>query len=39
LIYAEVFYSKKEAMKRERELKSGQGRKFIWQLIKDGSGG
>ena len=39
LIHTEVFNTKLEAMKRERELKSGGGRKFIWELIRRGSGG
>ena len=39
LIHTEVFNTKLEAMKREKELKSGRGRKFIWELIRSGSGG
>ena len=39
LIHTEVFHTKLEEMKREKELKSGQGRKFIWELIRRGSGG
>ena len=38
LIHTEVFNTKLDAMKREKELKSGRGRKFIWELIKGGSG-
>jgi putative endonuclease len=34
ILYQEEFDSKSEAMKRERELKSGRGREFIWSLIK-----
>ena len=34
LIYKEEFESKSGAMNREKELKSGKGRKFIWTLIK-----
>jgi len=37
-MHTEVFNTKLEAMKRERELKSGRGRKFIWELIRSGSG-
>ena len=33
LAYSEEFESKKEAMKREKELKSGKGRRFIWEKI------
>ena len=39
LIHSEIFNTKVEAMKREKELKSGRGRKFIWELIRSGSGG
>ena len=31
LIHTEVFKTKFEAMKREKEVKSGRGRKFIWE--------
>jgi len=34
LIHTEVFETKSEAMKREKELKSANGRQFIWNLIK-----
>ena len=34
LIYTESFNTKSEAMKREKELKSAQGREFIRRLIK-----
>ena len=33
LIHAENFESKKQAMAREKQLKGGQGRKFIWEQI------
>lgn len=33
LIYSEVFHSKTEAIKRERFLKSGQGRKWLDENI------
>ena len=39
LIHTEVFNTKLEAMKREKELKSGRGRKFIWELIRSALGG
>jgi putative endonuclease len=34
LIYQEVFSTKVEAMKREKELKSSRGRAFIWKHIE-----
>ncbi|MCB9257368.1 MAG: GIY-YIG nuclease family protein [Chitinophagales bacterium] len=34
LIYHESFEEKKQAIKRERALKTARGRKFIWDLIK-----
>jgi predicted GIY-YIG superfamily endonuclease len=33
LVYSEDFSTKKEALKREKELKSYQGRKFIKEKI------
>ena len=33
LVYSEVYKSKKEAMKREKQLKSAKGREFIHNLI------
>ncbi len=33
LIHSEEFDTKKEAMSREKELKTATGRKFIWILI------
>ena len=33
LIYKEEYASKPAAMKREKELKTATGRKFIWSLI------
>jgi len=33
LIYTETFYKKADAMKREKELKSAQGRSFIWNIV------
>ncbi len=35
LMYTEVFDNKKEAQKREKFLKSGQGRKFLDEILKD----
>jgi putative endonuclease len=34
LIYTETFATKKEAMAREKQLKSGQKRAFVHSLIK-----
>ena len=34
LIYKEVYQAKSDAMKREKELKTAQGRNFIWSIIK-----
>jgi putative endonuclease len=36
LIYKEEFKTRKEAIKREKELKSAQGRKFIKSLENEG---
>jgi len=33
LIYSEAYPDRKQAMKRERQLKTSQGRKFIWNLL------
>jgi putative endonuclease len=35
LFYTEVFDTKAEAMKREKQLKSAKGREFIWAEIKN----
>ncbi len=35
LVYIEQFHSKKEAMKREIQLKSASGRKYIWSILKN----
>ena len=35
LIYSEVYTTKTEAIKRERFLKSGQGRKFLDNVLSD----
>ncbi len=34
IIHTEVFDSKAEALKREKQLKSAKGREFAWSLIK-----
>ncbi|NOU62392.1 GIY-YIG nuclease family protein [Marinifilum caeruleilacunae] len=34
ILYTESFHTKQESMKRERQLKSHQGRNFIRELIK-----
>ena len=33
VIYTEAFSEKPEAMKREKQLKTGKGREFIWNLV------
>ena len=33
VIHTEEFSSKADAMKREKQLKSNQGREFLWELI------
>ena len=35
VIYNEVYDQKSEAIKREKSLKSGKGREWIWVRIKD----
>lgn len=35
IIYTENFSAKKEAMKREKELKSAKGREYIWSIIQN----
>ena len=35
LFYTEIFDTKAEAMKREKQLKSAKGREFIWNKIKN----
>jgi putative endonuclease len=34
LVYSENFELKSQAMKREKELKSFQGRQFVWSKVK-----
>ena len=34
IVHTELFSSKQEALKRERQLKSAKGREFIWGIIK-----
>ena len=35
IAHKEIFESKVDAMRREKELKSAKGREWIWQLIHD----
>ena len=35
IVYTEEFETKKEAMNREKQLKTGAGRKFVWDLIEE----
>jgi putative endonuclease len=35
LIYFETFVTRAEAMKREKQLKTSQGRTFAWQKVKE----
>ena len=35
VIHSEIFSTKLAAMKREKELKCANGRKFIWSLIEN----
>ncbi|MDX1954328.1 MAG: GIY-YIG nuclease family protein [Chitinophagaceae bacterium] len=35
IVYTEEFNAKADALKREKQLKSSQGRSFIWHLIKN----
>ncbi|WP_103665534.1 GIY-YIG nuclease family protein [Gracilimonas amylolytica] len=35
LAYTEDFETKKEAMRREKQLKSAKGREFIWNLVNE----
>ena len=35
LIYFETFATRAEAMKREKQLKTSQGRTFAWQKVKE----
>jgi putative endonuclease len=34
LVYSETFNNKPDALKREKELKSFQGRKFVWSQVR-----
>ena len=38
VIYQETYPTKKEAMSREKQLKSAQGRKFAWQKVEEFKG-
>ena len=35
LAYTEEFDTKKEAMRREKQLKSAKGREFIWEVVNE----
>lgn len=35
IAFTEEFSTKKEAMRREKSLKGGQGREYIWKEIKN----
>jgi len=35
LLYTEEFELKNDAMKREKQLKTGAGRKFVWDMINE----
>ena len=35
LVHTEEFGSKQEALKREKELKSAQGRESIWKMLNE----
>lgn len=34
IVHTEIFQNKTDAMKREKQLKTGQGREWIWNLVK-----
>ena len=34
LVHTEMFATKREAMKREKQLKTAKGRRFIWQQVE-----
>ena len=34
VIHTEIFESKHDAMKREKQLKTAAGRDWVWQLVK-----
>jgi len=36
IIHTEIFESKQDAMRREKELKTASGRKWIWDMIHAG---
>jgi len=35
LIYTEEYNNKSQAMRREKQLKTSQGRKFAWEKVKE----
>ena len=34
IVHQEIFENKADAMRREKQLKTGQGREWIWNLVK-----
>jgi putative endonuclease len=38
MVHTEEFQTKAEAIKREKQLKTGNGRKFIWNIIENNFG-
>ena len=38
VVFTEKYASKKEALRREKQLKSGAGRRFIWETIQQAGG-
>jgi len=34
IVYTEIFETKESAMRREKQLKTAQGREWIWQVIE-----
>ncbi|HEX2631049.1 MAG TPA: GIY-YIG nuclease family protein [Chitinophagaceae bacterium] len=34
IIHTEIFETKSDAMKREKQLKTGSGREWVWSLVK-----
>jgi len=35
IVHKEIFESKVDAMRREKELKSAKGREWVWQMINN----
>ena len=34
ILYTETYSEKREAMKREKQLKTAKGREFVWNLVR-----